>query len=193
MLSGATAMDILKATLLASIIALSACQRTTGSDEASNNGANNISMTEDNGAAVNSAASGLDAAFITDALKGDNGEVAIGNLAAAQAMSQAAKEFGRMLATDHGAHKEQLQVLAGRAGVPVTEDPSDEAKANLAKLKSLKGAEFDKAFKQMMIEDHTKDIAKYEAQASSGDAQTSALAKETLPTLRKHLDTANSL
>jgi putative membrane protein len=45
----------------------------------------------------------------------------------------------------------------------------------------------------MMIEDHTKDISKYEKQASSGDAQTAALAKKTLPTLRKHLETANAL
>jgi hypothetical protein len=45
----------------------------------------------------------------------------------------------------------------------------------------------------MMVEDHTKDIAKYEKQASSGDPETSALAKETLPTLRKHLATAKSL
>jgi hypothetical protein len=45
----------------------------------------------------------------------------------------------------------------------------------------------------MMVEDHTKDIAKYEKQETDGDPQTSGLAKETLPTLRKHLVTANSL
>ena len=44
-----------------------------------------------------------------------------------------------------------------------------------------------------MIDDHKKDIAKYEKQASSGDPQTAALAKDTLPTLRKHLETAESL
>jgi putative membrane protein len=126
-------------------------------------------------------------------MKGDNGEVAIGRLAAAQGQSQGVKDFGNLLVTDHGAHKQELASLAQAAGAPVTDDPSDEAKANLEKLKALRGAEFDKQFKAMMIEDHTKDIAKYEKQASSGDSRTAALAQKTLPTLRKHLDAANAL
>ena len=92
-----------------------------------------------------------------------------------------------------------LPTMAGKStvyapnGIAATSEPSPEGKANLDKLKPLKGAEFDKAFKAAMIEDHQKDIAKYEKQAASGDAQTAALAKETLPTLRKHLATAKSL
>ena len=56
-----------------------------------------------------------------------------------------------------------------------------EAQANMDKLKGMSGEAFDKAFKAMMIEDHNMDIAKYEKQASSGDAKTAALAKDTLP------------
>jgi putative membrane protein len=86
-----------------------------------------------------------------------------------------------------------LKTLAETAGVPVIDEPSAEGKANLQMLKALSGAEFDKQFKAMMIEDHTKDIAKYERQTASTDAQTAALAQKTLPTLRKHLDAANAL
>lgn len=75
----------------------------------------------------------------------------------------------------------------------VTDELSDEAKANLEKLKALHGAAFDKQFKAMMVEDHQKDIAKYEQQAKSQDAQTAALAQKTLPVLRKHLDAAKAL
>lgn len=135
----------------------------------------------------------VDAAFVTDAIKGDNGEVAIGQLAQAQGQSQAVKDFGKLLVSDHGAHKQELASLAQSAGVPLTDEPTDEGKTNLEKLKALNGAEFDKQFKSMMVEDHTKDIAKYEKQASSGDAQTAALAQKTLPTLRKHLDAAKAL
>jgi putative membrane protein len=142
---------------------------------------------------TNTASTSVDSAFVTEAMKGDNGEVAIGNLAATQASSEAAKEFGRTLASDHGGHKQKLVTLASSAGVAPTDEPSDEAKSNLEKLKTLKGAEFDREFKRMMIEDHEEDIAKYEEQASTGDPETSALAKETLPTLRKHLATAKSL
>jgi len=177
---------------------IAACQKNGEANDAAVNdqtaGSENIAI--DNGMAGmanESAASTVDSAFVTEGMQGDNGEVAIGNLAATKASSQAAKDFGKMLATDHGAHKQKLAALASNAGIPITDEPSDEGKANLDKLKGLSGAAFDKAFKQAMIDDHQKDIAKYEKQASSGDPQTSALAKETLPTLRKHLATAQSL
>ena len=135
----------------------------------------------------------VDSAFVTDAIKGDNGEVAIGKLALAQGQSQSVKDFGTLLVSDHAAHKQEVAALAQSAGIPVTDEPTDEAQSNLEKLKALRGAEFDKQFKMMMVEDHTKDIAKYEKQASSGDAQSAALARKTLPTLRKHLDAAKGL
>jgi len=189
-------MKISTLALVTSTIALVACQRHAASDDSASNDviAANTAVA-DNGAGNmdGAAASGVDAAFVTEAMKGDNGEVAIGKLAAAQATSQAAKDFGQMLATDHGAHRDKVAALAATSSISTTDDPSDEAKTNLAKLKTLKGAEFDREFKRMMIEDHTKDIAKYEKQASTGDPQTSALAKDTLPTLRKHLATAQSL
>lgn len=139
------------------------------------------------------AAGTIDSAFITEAMRGDNAEVSIGQLAQAQGTSSKVKDFGRLLVDDHGSHKQELKTLAATAGVPVTDEPSAEGKANLEKLKALSGADFDKQFKAMMIEDHTKDIAKYERQAASSEAQTAALAQKTLPVLRKHLDAANGL
>ena len=178
-------------TALAGALALAACNRSEPSAVE-----NDIAALEDvtNVDAETSAEAGTaDSAFVTDAMKGDNGEVAIGELAQAQGESQAVKDFGKLLVSDHGAHKQELATLAQASGISVTSEPTDEAKANLKKLKALQGAAFDKEFKAMMVEDHTKDIAKYEKQANSGDAQTAALAQKTLPTLRKHLDAANAL
>jgi len=177
--------------VIGAVLALGACNRTdtatSNADEVAvtNDTASNIADTGTTGA--------VDAAFVTEAMQGDNSEVAIGQLAQTKGTSQKVKDFGKLLVDDHGAHKEELRTLAGTAGLPVTDEPTPEGKANLDKLKALSGTEFDKQFKSMMIEDHTKDIAKYEKQAASGDAQTAALAQKTLPTLRKHLDTANAL
>ena len=181
--------------LIGSLLALAACQRDKSADETAANDLGINDMMVANGAdnVASTASASVDSAFITEAIEGDNGEVAIGNLAATQASSQAAKDFGRTLASDHGSHKQKLVALASSAGIPATDEPSAEAKSNLEKLKTLKGTGFDQEFKRMMVEDHQKDIAKYEKQATSGDPQTSALAKETLPTLRKHLETAQSL
>jgi putative membrane protein len=173
------------------VLALGACRNDVTTNEGENVAAadNNVNAAADGNTAMATA----DAAFLTDAMQSDNNEVAIGQLAQAQGASQKVKDFGKMIATDHGAHKQEVAALANSAGVPVTDDPSVEGTANLDKLKALSGAEFDKQLKAMAIASHTKGIAKYEQQAKSGDAQTAALANKTLPTLRKHLDMANAL
>ena len=177
-------------TAVAAVLAVAACNRSEPEADL-----NQIVASEDlaNETASSTETAAIDSTFVTDAIKGDNGEVAIGQLAQAKGQSQAVKDFGKLLVSDHGAHKQELASLAQTAGVQVTDEPTVEGKGNLEKLKGLSGAEFDKQFKTMMVEDHTKDIAKYEKQASSGDAQTAALARKTLPTLRKHLDAANAL
>ena len=183
-------MKFLTLTAIAAVLALGACNKsdTTADDNFA------IPNEVSNDATANAgAARGIDTAFLTEAMQGDNGEVAIGQLAQAQGVSQKVKDFGKLLADDHGAHKEELKTLAATAGVAVADEPSAEGKANLEKLKTLSGVDFDKQFKSMMVEDHTKDITKYEKQAASADAQTAALAKKTLPTLRKHLDVAKAL
>ena len=178
-------------TAVTAVLALAACNRSEPSPSE-----NEITASDDltnAGAGTSAETANIDSAFVTDAIKGDNGEVAIGQLAQEQGESQAVKDFGKLLVSDHGAHKQELTTLAQASGISITSEPTDEAKANLEKLKALHGAAFDKEFKAMMVKDHTKDIAKYEKQANSGDVQTAALAQKTLPTLRKHLDTANAL
>jgi putative membrane protein len=179
-------------TAMGAVLLLGACSRSDTS-ESNVDEAIAIENTATDMAADTTAAGTIDSAFITDAIQGDNAEVAIGRLAQTQGTSEKVKDFGRLLVEDHGSHKQELATLAGTAGVPVTDEPSAEGKANLKKLKALSGGEFDKQFKAMMIEDHTKDIAKYEKQTASSDAQTAALAQKTLPVLRKHLAAANEL
>lgn len=148
-----------------------------------------------NEAANNAVASSgaIDTAFVTEAMKADNGEVALGNLAQQKGSSAGVKDLGKMLVTDHAAHKQEVAALAGRANVPVTNDLKDEAKTEQTKLQGLSGAAFDKEFVRATVEAHRKDIAKYEQEAKSGDAQTAAMANKTLPTLRKHLQAAQAL
>ena len=169
--------------------ALAACQNQT------NDNVQNTSAGESNMALTNMPAStpAVDAAFLTDAMKGDNSEVALGKLAQQKGASEGVKSLGSMLVSDHGAHKQEVATLAQQVGAPVTDDLTDEAKTLQSKLNGLSGAAFDKEFVAAAVEDHQKDIAKYEAQAKSGDEQTAALANKTLPTLREHLEAAQAL
>jgi len=132
--------------------------------------------------------------FLTEAMKGDNSEVRVGKLAQDKGSSQGVKDFGKMLADDHGKHKDQVAQVAMALNVPATDETKAEADAVYGKLQGLSGAEFDKEFVSAMIDDHKKDIDAYQQEAGSGDAaQVTDLAKQTLPTLKKHLQTAQSL
>lgn len=183
-------------------IALTACNKQASNNSANIAGATNAATNAgaESPAAGNEAMNSgvawtgaIDTAFVTDAMKADNGEVALGNLAQQKGSSAGVKDLGKMLVTDHSAHKQEVAALAQKANVPVTDDLKDEAKAEQTKLQGLSGAAFDKEFVRATVEAHQKDIAKYEQEAKTGDPQTAALAKKTLPTLRKHLKAAQAL
>jgi putative membrane protein len=59
-------------------------------------------------------------------------------------------------------------------------------------LKLLSGESFDRSFAKSMVKDHQDDIKEFQKEASKNDP-AGQLAKETLPTLRKHLHAAQRL
>jgi putative membrane protein len=135
-----------------------------------------------------------DAEFLMDAMKGDNSEVAMGKMAIQHSHSAQTRAYGQMLVHDHGAHKMKVAALARKMGVHPTMALSDDAMQSKQMMMGMHGSEFDTAFKQDMINDHNKDIAKYEDEANSAQSpKVRMLAKATLPTLHKHLDAANAL
>ncbi len=132
--------------------------------------------------------------FLTDAMKGDNSEVRVGQLAAEKGSTQGVKDYGKMLADDHGAHLTKVTALAQKMGVPTTSETKPEADELYNKLQGLSGADFDREFVAGMVKDHKKDIAAYQAEADSNDApEVTGMAADTVPTLKKHLETAQSL
>ena len=68
---------------------------------------------------------------------------------------------------------------------------SDEMMDKLAKEQ---GNDFDKAYIDMMIDDHKEDISEYtKAVDKIGDPAIKAFAKNTLPTLQVHLDSVQAI
>jgi putative membrane protein len=149
------------------------------------------------GAATRSApratASTTDKSFLTDAAQGDAAEVKIGTLAEKNGGSAEAKDFGKTLVTDHTKAGQQVKATAQQFGTTVEEQPNSEQQKDYDKLAKLKGAAFDKEFARMSVEDHQKDIAKFQKEADAKDGPVSTLAEQQLPTLKKHLQMAQSL
>ena len=131
--------------------------------------------------------------FVTDAIKGDNGEIQLGKLAEEQGGSAAVKRFGRTLVADHTKAKSQMDQVAEKVGAKPTSDVSPDADAEMKKLQGLKGADFDREFASHMVDDHQKDIDKFQAEADAKNGPASTVAAKQLPTLKKHLRMAQAL
>lgn len=132
--------------------------------------------------------------FLTKAMLGDNSETTLGKLASQRATTPAVRRFGAMLAVDHTKGRQQALPVVKRYHVPVTTALAPEADAEQHKLARLHGPAFDREFVRYMVHDHQQDIADFQGELKSGDpADVKALARQTLPVLRKHLRAAQSL
>ena len=133
-------------------------------------------------------------AFLTKAIQGDNSEMRLGKLAQTRGQSAAVRRFGATLARDHAAARRAALPVARRHNVAVSDDMAEEARAEYDKLDQLRGRAFDREFARYMVEDHREDIAEFSREAASRDpADVRALARQTLPALRRHLRTARAL
>lgn len=132
--------------------------------------------------------------FLTKAIQGNMAEVKMGQLAQKNGASDGVKSFGKMLEADHGKARDQTLALAKSLKIAAPTEPAADAKTAYDKMAKLTGADFDKEFAHHMVMDHKKDIAEYEEESKEkGDPQVLKYVSETLPTLKKHLQTAETL
>src|SRR5438067_4611838 len=90
-------------------------------------------------------------AFLKSAAQGDQSEVTLGNLAVQRGASAGVRDYGRRLASDHGAHLGKVQALAGRLHVRLTGGMKPDARAAYRSLQTMRGRAFDRMFVQHMI------------------------------------------
>jgi putative membrane protein len=137
-------------------------------------------------------ASAADQTFLKEAIQGDLAEVRMGKLAQEKGQNEAAKQFGQMLEQDHGQHLQKAKDSAQQLGVTPPTEPNSKQNKMYDQLSKMSGAQFDKEFAQHMIKDHKEDIRKYQKEAKS-KGPLAELAQQTIPTLQKHLQTAETL
>jgi putative membrane protein len=130
--------------------------------------------------------------FLKDAIEGNFAEVQMGQLAQKNGSAEGVRSFGQMLEKDHSDANKKATAAAGSLGVTPPNAPNSKQKADYDHMSKLSGASFDTAFAKHMVADHQKDIKEYEKEAKKSDA-AATYANETLPTLHKHLETAQSL
>lgn len=165
-------------------------QTSTAPNTMSHSSAATPSMNDTSG--MSKKASKADQHFLKEAIQGDLSEVKMGQLAQQNGDSQDVKQFGQTLQQDHGQHLQQAQQMAQQMGVTPPTEPDAKQTKMYERLSKEHGARFDKAFAKAMVKDHKQDIAKYEKQAKKKD-QLAQFAEQTIPTLQKHLQIAQSI
>jgi putative membrane protein len=131
--------------------------------------------------------------FMNEAAMGGMAEVELGKLAQEKARSQRVKNFGEMMVRDHSAANDDLKAIARQKNVTLPADLGKH-KDHYNDMSKKTGADFDKAYMKMMVDDHQDDIDAFEKIANNGtDPDVKTFASQKLPTLRKHLDSAKAI
>ena len=129
--------------------------------------------------ATRSSLSAKDKTFMKKAAKGGMMEVAMGKVAE---QNDDVKSFGKRMVTDHSKANDELKSIASKKGVQLP------TKEHSGKWTS------DKAYMDMMVEDHEKDLAEFKEEASTGsDPDVKKFADDTAKMVQEHLDLAKEI
>lgn len=145
-------------------------------------------------AAKKSDLSHADKKFIEEAAEGGMAEVEMGRLGTEKAQNAEVKQFAQKILQDHQQANEELMKIAEQKGITLEKDVSKKNQRMMEHMRGLSGAEFDRMYVEHMVKDHEKDIKEFEKAANKGkDTEVKNFAQQTLPKLREHLQTAQSL
>ena len=132
--------------------------------------------------------------FVNDAASGGTMEVKLGKLAQQKAQSPRVKRFGQMMVHDHSAANDTLKAIAKKQNITLPDSLTGDMQSNYQSLSQKSGKDFDKAYMDMMVNDHKEDINKFQNAAQNvQDSAVKAFAAKTLPVLQKHLDSAQAI
>lgn len=177
----------LSALFLASILTFSACNSSENKDskdvaEEQNDQKFDDTKLED------------DSEFVVAAADGGMFEVELGKLAEKNAVSKSVKDFASMMVKDHGKAGDELKALAAQKNITIPAALSEDKQKKYNDLAEKKGADFDKAYVSLMVDDHKEDIKEFEdASKDAVDAEVKAWAAGKLPTLNEHLAKVQNL
>ena len=135
-----------------------------------------------------------DSKFLVFAADAGNTEIQAAELAKTQAVSDKTKAFADEMIKDHTAAANEVKSLAAAKNVSLPVALSDDHRKNITDLGEKKGKDFEKAYIDMMVDDHKKVVDKFkDASDKCNDPDIKALAAKLLPTLQGHLDHAKTL
>jgi putative membrane protein len=141
-----------------------------------------------------------DAQIAAIVVASDNVDIDAGKLAKGKTKNKEVKSFAALMITDHGSVNKQATALVKKLKVKPEENDTSKAlktggDENMAKLKGLSGAEFDKAYVDHEVEYHQQvlDAIDNTLIPNAKNEELKALLVKTRPVVAAHLEHAKKL
>lgn len=141
--------------------------------------------------AANGQLGDADRQFLAQASASNQHELHAAQIGIERAQDADVKAYAERMQRDHTALGERMQPLVQQAGV----SPAPMDAGAMPTLENATGEAFDRAFMEMMVGDHEKVVASFQAAASGQEhaSQVRAIASEVLPILEEHLQQAQEI
>jgi len=141
-----------------------------------------LALAQESPPGKSSSLSAKDKTFMHKAAKGGMMEVAMGRQAEQNGKSDDVKSFGKRMVTDHSKANDELKLIAEKKGVKL---PSKEPNEKWSS---------DKAYMDMMVKDHEKDLAEFQDEAKNGsDPDVKKFAEDKIKVIEDHFENAKQI
>jgi putative membrane protein len=135
-----------------------------------------------------------DREFMMSAARDGIFHVEAGKLAVQRGSSEGVKKFGQHAIEHHTQINDELTQLASKKGVTLPKKMGKKEQEALDKIAKLSGPDFDKAYLEMEIKDHSKDLSAFQKEAKDGkDPDVKAWATKAVAAIEEHLKMARDL
>jgi predicted outer membrane protein len=132
--------------------------------------------------------------FLAKAYQDGLAEIRLSQLAVQKASNADVKAFAQRMIDEHTQANSQIATLAQQVGATLPDAPTAEQQAIANELSALSGADFDKAYMDVNVIQHAKDVRLFRLQSKEGKNEAvKNFASQTLPTLSAHLASAQTI
>src|SRR5687767_2051241 len=134
----------------------------------------------------------VDRQWVNELLADGDAEVRLGRLAQERGASADVRAFGAMMVEKHTMAGTELKRIANRHNVASDDTKKDEGKDAFERLSKLSGAGFDRAYLDLMVDEHKAAVDALEDKVKDNDehADIRDWATKTLPEVKQHLERA---
>lgn len=134
------------------------------------------------------------ASFAASAASANQLEIATSEIALKRAKSPEVKAFAQQMITDHTKAGAMFTTAATQEGVAIPDQLMPKHASMVSTLESASDADFDRAYIDLQTAAHNEAVSLFRSYSDAPDSEPlGSFAKNTLPTLEKHLEHVKTL